>query len=260
MPSLRYVDTVHNAVDVRGYPFRTDKEDFALTIGRVCADKAQHLAIKAARAAGMRILLAGKIDPGADFVYFQTMVEPLLGDDAEYLGEVPEARKRELMARARCFLFPIQWAEPFGLVMAEAMAAGTPVIATRNGAVPEVVIDRVTGFIVDDTEEMIERLLRIDEIDPGACRAHVEATFSPERMAAGYERNYETIARKTAEPVPDDSPGRRVTTQGRPAYASLCGSVSKSASAPARAGGARFVGGHRDRYRRDNLPDSPRAG
>jgi len=123
--------------------------------------------------------------------YWAANVEPILGDDVELHGECPHDQKADLLARARALLFPIQWEEPFGLVMTEAMACGTPVVAWRNGSVPEVVADGETGFIVSSVDEMAAAVDRVGELDPRALRARVEQRFSAEAMVTGYERAYE---------------------------------------------------------------------
>jgi glycosyltransferase involved in cell wall biosynthesis len=123
--------------------------------------------------------------------YWAEQVEPLLGDDVEVRGECDQEQKTQLLGRAAALLFPIQWREPFGLVMTEAMACGTPVVAWRNGSVPEVVADGETGFIVSSVEEMAAAFDRVGDLDPQVMRARVQERFSDEAMVAGYERVYE---------------------------------------------------------------------
>jgi glycosyltransferase involved in cell wall biosynthesis len=186
---------VPNAVDVANYPYQPRKEDFVLSLGRVARDKAQGLAIEAAKKAGIPIVLAGKVDPGDDAAYFEEAVLPHVdGKSVIFEGEVDDQRKHELFANAKAFMFPIQWEEPFGLVMIEAMACGTPVIACPRGAVPEVLTDGVTGFLVDTVDDMVEALTRLDKISPEACRSDVERRFSPQVMADNYIRVYEQAA------------------------------------------------------------------
>jgi glycosyltransferase involved in cell wall biosynthesis len=192
---IQITDVVPNAVDVSSYPFRADKEDYLLCLGRIARDKAQHLAIEVAKRAGMPLVLAGKIDPGTDREYFDTMILPHVdGQNVRFEGEVPDERKRSLFAGARAFVFPIQWDEPFGLVMIEAMACGTPVIATPFGAVPEVITDGLNGFIATSVEDMVDAVNRVDRISPDVCRAVVEQRFAPSVMTDGYEHVYRHVA------------------------------------------------------------------
>ncbi|RQP09604.1 MAG: glycosyltransferase family 4 protein [Microbacteriaceae bacterium] len=192
-PDLNWVGTVHNAIDVASFTYNDRKDDELLWIGRFSPDKGAHLAIDAARAAGRRILLAGKLNEREEHEYFDEAVRPRLGPDAEYLGEADARLKRELFARAAALVFPIQWEEPFGMVMAEAMASGTPVVATRRGSVPEVVEHGVTGWIVDDPDELPGAIDRALELDPADCRARAERCFDLPVMAAGYERVYRAL-------------------------------------------------------------------
>lgn len=193
-PDLNWLGTVHNALDVTTFPFREDKDDFVLWLGRFSADKAPGLAIDVARRAGVRIVLAGKLNEADEQEYFDAEVEGRLGPDVEYVGEADADLKRELLAAARALLFPIRWDEPFGMVMVEAMACGTPVVATRRGSVPEVVDDGVTGIVVDDEDDLAEALDRARSLRPSDCRAHVERRFTPAVMAEGYERTYRAAA------------------------------------------------------------------
>ena len=192
---IQITDVVPNAVDVESYPFSAEKDDYLLSLGRIARDKAQHLAIEVAKRAGMPLVLAGKIDPGDDRAYFDEMILPHVdGQNVRFEGEVPDERKRELFARARAFVFPIQWDEPFGLVMIEAMACGTPVVATPYGAVPEVVTDGVNGFIASSVDDLVEAVKRIDSISPEVCRAVVEQRFAPSVMTDAYEAVYRRVA------------------------------------------------------------------
>jgi glycosyltransferase involved in cell wall biosynthesis len=131
--------------------------------------------------------------------YWRDVVEPHLTGDEEILGEITVKEKANLMSRARALLFPIQWPEPFGLVMTEAMACGTPVISFPKGAAPEVIADGETGYLVNTIDEMVEAISRLDRIDPHACRARVAKLFSAQAMVAGYERVYERVL---SEPAP----------------------------------------------------------
>jgi glycosyltransferase involved in cell wall biosynthesis len=195
-PDLRWIGTVHNAIPVDEYLMRADKEDFCLFLGRINAEKAPDLAIRAARDAGRRIVLAAKCSEPEEQAYFEERVRPLLGWDAEWLGQASGEEKQDLLARASCLVFPIQWNEPFGMVMVEAMACGTPVVALRRGSVPEVVVDGVTGFVRDHLDELAEALDRVGELDPEACRRHVAERFDVPVMVGGYEAVYRRLARQ----------------------------------------------------------------
>jgi glycosyltransferase involved in cell wall biosynthesis len=189
-PDLSWVATVHNAIWVDEYPYRTDKEDFVLWLGRASPDKGAHLAIDVAREVGIRIVLAGKCVEPEEEEYFATEIQPRLGPGVEWTGEANAIRKKELLSAARCLLFPLQWHEPFGIVMVEAMACGTPVVALNKGSVPEVVEDGVTGFVCADLSGCAEALGHLDQIDPAACRRRAEAKFDVDRMVDGYEDVY----------------------------------------------------------------------
>jgi glycosyltransferase involved in cell wall biosynthesis len=196
MPGLRYAGVVHNGIDTSLYPFRKDKEDFLLFLGRTNPGKGALRAIHAARAAGMPLVMSVKIAEPVEQEHWDRVIQPATGQGVTVLHEVPHEEKVDLLGRARAVLFPIDWDEPFGLVMAEAMCSGTPVITTPRGAAPEVVEDGVTGFIVpveDYPEAAAEALKRIDEIDPVACRARVDERFTKERMIDGYEAVYRRV-------------------------------------------------------------------
>jgi glycosyltransferase involved in cell wall biosynthesis len=193
-PELPWVATVHNAIPVDEYPMRKEKEDFCLFLGRINPDKAPDLAIKVAREAGRPIVLAAKCSEPEEWKYFDERVRPLLGSDAEWFGQADNDQKQDLLARAACLVFPIQWNEPFGIVMVEAMACGTPVVALRRGSVPEVVVDGVTGFVRDEPGELAEAVGRTGELDPEACRRHVAERFDVPVMVTGYEAVYRRLA------------------------------------------------------------------
>ena len=193
-PDLRYGGVVYNGIDLDRYPLREEKEDFVLFLGRAAPEKGWRRAIDAAKLAGQRLVSAVKIAHPTEEVEWETNVKPVLPSDFEVLGEITQDAKVDLLRRARAVLFPIDWPEPFGLVMTEAMACGTPVIGTPKGSVPEVLEDGVTGWIVEVeryAESAAERLARLDEIDPRACRERVRRLFSKEAMVAGYERVFE---------------------------------------------------------------------
>lgn len=197
LPGLRWVNTVFNAIDIDKYRFSAAKDDFLLSVSRISQQKGTHLAIEVAKRTGKRLIITGKIDPGKDLKYFRKQVEPHVdGEKIIFLGEVSETRKIELLQRAECFIFPIQWAEPFGLVMIEAMASGTPVVAFRNGSTPEIVDDGKSGFVVDSLEEMVAKVKEAGNISPSACRRHAERHFHPDIMVENYLENYKLILAK----------------------------------------------------------------
>jgi glycosyltransferase involved in cell wall biosynthesis len=199
MPELRYAGVVYNGVDLPAYPFRPaeEKDDFVLFLGRAAPEKGVLRAVRAAREAGQRLVCAVKVAEATEQQHWEREVLPEMPADATVLGEISVEEKMDLLARARAVLFPIDWDEPFGLVMTEAMACGTPVIATPRGSVPEVVADGETGFIVsveNYPREAAAALERLAEIDAAACRTRVDRLFSKDAMVAGYERVYELAA------------------------------------------------------------------
>jgi glycosyltransferase involved in cell wall biosynthesis len=196
LPELNYVDTVYNTVDLEAIKLNSDKRGYLLSLSRISAQKGTHLAIEAAKRLNRPLIIAGKIATDIDMAYFKSQVEPEIdGEQIKFLGEVSESEKRALMAGASCFLFPIQWAEPFGLVMLEAMAAGTPVVAFDHGSVREVIDHGRSGFIAKNLDEMVEMTERATHIDPRDCRLHAEEHFPVARMLDGYLRNYYRILR-----------------------------------------------------------------
>ena len=190
LPEVRWVRTVHNAIDVDEYPYSGDKEDFALFLGRLTPDKGVHLAIEAAREAGIELVIAGKCQEGPEQDYFDAEIEPRLHAGVEFIGEADTEEKKDLLVRAKCLLNPVRWNEPFGIVMAEALACGTPVVALRGGAVDEVVQHELTGFVFDEPAQLVEGIRRVDEIDPELCRKSVRKYFDVDQMVEGYEQVY----------------------------------------------------------------------
>jgi len=197
-PDLHWSGMVHNAVDPDEFTFREEKEDWALFLGRCTSDKGMHLAVDAAREAGVPIKLAAKCTEPAEHAYFAAEIEPRLGPGVEWLGEIGGQDKRDALAAARCLLFPLQWEEPFGMVMAEALASGTPVVTMPRGAAPEIVTDGVTGLIRDRLEDLPAALDAVGDIDPFRCRQEVVDRFTPQVMAARYEEVYRDVTGRTA--------------------------------------------------------------
>jgi glycosyltransferase involved in cell wall biosynthesis len=190
-----WAGTVHHGIPLAGYPFSAAPGEYLVFIGRVSPEKGLDLAIRIAEAVGLPLRVGAKVD-AADQRYFDSVIRPLLGSPlVEFIGEVDEATKVELLGHARALLFTIDWPEPFGLVMLEAMACGTPVVARPCGAVPEVLVDGVTGFLGEGLDDLIAAVRAVDRLDRAACRAHVEANFSVGRMADGYEALYRKLLR-----------------------------------------------------------------
>ena len=191
---IRWAATVHNAVDVASFTADASKDGYVLWLGRFNPDKDPQLAIKAARACGRRIVLAGKRNEAPEKEFFDREVAPWLGPKVEYVGEADAALKRELLAKAAVLAFPIQWEEPFGIVMAEALASGTPIAAFGRGSVPEVIVDGKTGVIAADADDFPRALEAAAALDPADCRADALARFDTPVMAAGYVRAYQNVA------------------------------------------------------------------
>jgi glycosyltransferase involved in cell wall biosynthesis len=189
-PDVDWFGMVHNAVVVDDFPYQPAKEDYVLFLGRMHPDKGADLAIAAARAAGRHLVLAAKCNEPAERAWFERAIRPLLGPGIDWVGEADGASKRELLARASCLLAPIRWAEPFGLVMTEALACGTPVVALRRGAVTDIVIQGVTGIACERPAELPAAIHQAGGIDPAACRRDARERFDMPVMAAGYERVY----------------------------------------------------------------------
>lgn len=188
--TANFITNVYNGINLNDYQFQLRSDNYYFFSGRILPKKGVHLAVKVARRLNLNLKIAG---PRYDIEapnYFQQDLNPFFSSKIKYLGVLPPAKLISYYQRARALLFPIQWEEPFGLVMIEAMACGTPVIAFDRGSVPEVVKDGVTGFIVKTEKEMIKAVKKIDQIDRTACRAWVEKKFSLERMVGDYEKAY----------------------------------------------------------------------
>jgi glycosyltransferase involved in cell wall biosynthesis len=192
MPGVRASHVVHHGLDPTLYDFGPGDGGYCAFLGRLAPEKGPHLAIDAARLAGVPLRIGG-VPHWVNAQFFDDEIEPRVdaaGKLVDYVGAVSHGPKVELLRNAKALLFPIQWDEPFGLVMIEAMLVGTPVLAFRRGSAPEVVEDGVTGFVVDDVREMADKLRGIDGFDRAACRRRAEERWSSVRMARDYERVY----------------------------------------------------------------------
>lgn len=191
---LTWAATVYNGLDLSHYRDVAHQQDGYLGfVGRIAEEKGPLAAIEVSRRTGVPLQMAAKVDP-TDVAYYEEEVAPRMGSDVDFVGEITEDEKPAFYAGARATLFPSDWPEPFGLVMIESLAAGTPVIALRRGSVPEVIEDGVTGFICDDVDEMADAVGRIGQIDPEACR-HGAERFSAERMCREYVDVYRSLVR-----------------------------------------------------------------
>lgn len=192
---LNYVRTVYNGIDTSIYPFvpKPSQPAYLAFVGRISPEKGPIEAIKIARASGIPLKMAGKVD-AVDREYFREQVEPLIDDDQiQYLGEVSQEEKVQLLGGATATLFPITWREPFGLVMIESMATGTPVIGMGLGAVPEVIAHEKTGFVCYSLEKMIEAVPLVTKLDRQTCRDYVLNHFSVEAMTNEYEKVFQLL-------------------------------------------------------------------
>lgn len=194
---LNFVGVVHHGIPMQQFDPSTKKRgDFFVWLGRFIADKGTHLAIQAAKESGVKLVLAGIIDRNQQEAvnYFHQKIKPQVDNkQIRYVGPVNMKEKISLLSRARGFLNPIEWEEPFGMVMIEAMALGCPVISFARGAAPEIVVHRKTGFLVHDVEEMVRFIPRIDEIDREVTRMYVERNFSVRVMAEKYVKIYKRV-------------------------------------------------------------------
>ena len=197
LPELNYAATVHNGICLDDFPLEEKKDDYLLFAGRLAPEKGPAEAIEIARKSGRRLLIAGMIEPQYTDYYNQKVKPFLDGKNIEYLGLLSQVELAPVYRKAACVLFPISWCEPFGLVAVEAQASGTPIIATRFGALPEIVKQGETGFIVDSVEEAVCATEKIATLSPAACRANAESRFSAAAMARGYERVYQIVANKS---------------------------------------------------------------
>jgi glycosyltransferase involved in cell wall biosynthesis len=189
-PSLPWLANCPNAIDPSLFSWSRTRGDYLAFLGRMGPDKGCHHAIAAAQATGLPLKIAAKCREPAERAYFAERIEPHLGGTIEYVGELGHIEKVALLRNAKATLFPIDWEEPFGLVMIESLACGTPVVAIRRGSVPEVVEHGRTGIIVDDHDQLPEAIAEVDRIDPAECRRAAEERFSPGVLVANYLRAF----------------------------------------------------------------------
>jgi len=190
---IRVAAVIHHGVDPAEFPVGAGSGGYALFLGRMSPDKGAHRAVVAAKAAGVRLLLAGRLRTESELRYFDEEVRPFLDDEASFLGEIDQETKLELLGGAVCLLNPIAWDEPFGMVMIEAFACGTPVVALRAGSSPEIVEDGVTGLLCDEPAGLVAALGEAGALDRAACRRAAEGRFSASRMVADHVALYESL-------------------------------------------------------------------
>lgn len=204
-PDLRYAATIHHGIDTAQFTFRPDPGEYLLFLGRIHPDKGTHLAIEVARLTGLPLIIAGVIQ---DEEYFRVAVEPHLAENSvTYVGPVGPQRRDELLGGARALLHLIGFAEPFGLAVVEALATGTPVIATPLGSMPEIIRDGETGFLVTDVAAAVAALAKVDQLDRRVARDDVRERFSADRMIDDYLALFERIVPKTPQQQGIGSPG-----------------------------------------------------
>jgi len=207
LPEANWIATIQHGLPSHLFRPSFDEGSYLAFLGRLTAEKGPEDAIRIARAAGKPLRIAAKI-PRGETGYFKKKLEPHIdGRMVQLVGEVDDAKKQPFLADAAALLFPIDWPEPFGLVMIEAMACGTPVIAYRSGSVPEVVEDGVTGFIVENEEQAVRAVGELGRLDRRVVRARFEARFSASRMAREYERAYRGLIADPGVKETDLCPG-----------------------------------------------------
>jgi len=237
-PSANWVATIYHGIPLNEFSFNPRPTGYLAFLGRISPDKGLDTAIRVARQSGVPLRIAarkplrlkGDANVQADWEHYRNDIQPLLKrGDATLIGEVAGEDKDRFLRNAAALLFPIRWPEPFGLVMAEALACGTPVIALRDGSVPEVIEDGVTGFICESEEDMVSAIGRLGEIDRARCRAEAERRFSPGAMASAYERVYEDLLRRSGHCAPVAWNGSRPARSEPHAAAPIALTLSRAA-------------------------------
>ena len=194
-PDMPYINTIYNGVDVQHFPFGDDPEDYLLVAGRIVPEKGVKEAVQLAKQTNHRLLIIGPVYPEHQD-YFDQYIKPHLSDKILHLGYVEYDQMWRYYQKAKAFLTPVQWEEPFGLTTIEAMASGTPVISLRRGAAPELIVDGKTGFVVDSMAAMAQAINNIGQINRADCREHVKANFSLDTMIDGYEAAFKAVLRQ----------------------------------------------------------------
>jgi glycosyltransferase involved in cell wall biosynthesis len=226
-PGIPWHATVLNGIPVRGYPTSLRKEDFLLFLGRMHPDKGVVQAIEVAERAGSRLMIAARIHGREEEQYFEHVVRPRLSSTIEFVGEVGFADKVRLLSRSRALLFPLQWEEPYGLVVAEAQACGTPVLSLRRGAIPELVVHGRTGWLREHHLELVDDIEKLDDLSPAYCRAHALERLDIGRSVRGYEAAFAAALEPPSLPArPLASPTRTRGTEQRTGVSTAAVDVS----------------------------------
>ena len=198
LPHQNWIGTVHHGFPERDFRFHPGPGSYLAFLGRISREKRVDRAIEIAKACGWPLKIAAKVDP-TDVLYFKNEIAPLMEHPlVEFIGEIADSEKSDFLGQAHALLFPIDWPEPFGLVMIESLACGTPVVAYRGGSVAEVIDDGVTGFVVDDLKQAIDATQRVHTLDRRACRDAFERRFTSARMASAYVRLYRQLTSSAA--------------------------------------------------------------
>ena len=193
IPWLNWHGNVHHGMPVDMFSLNEKPSDYILFLGRICPEKRPDRAIEIAKKAGLKLIIAAKVDP-VDVEYFHKEIEPLLQDPLiEFIGEVNDSQKQELIGNALALIHPIEFPEPFGIVMIESLACGTPIVAFRTGSIPEVVDEGITGFVVDDIQSAVEALSKVHTLSRKRCREVFETRFTSSRMVDDYVAIYEKV-------------------------------------------------------------------
>ncbi|MDO8498314.1 MAG: glycosyltransferase family 4 protein [bacterium] len=226
---LPHTSIVYNGIPIETFEFNNNPKDYLFFLGRITPEKGIVEAIQVAKLSGKKLIIAAKVD-AVDKEYYEKKVKPLIDEkQIVYIGEVEHKQKVKLLRNALCLLFPIQWNEPFGIVMVEAMACGTPVIAFARGSVPEVIKDGETGYIVNTTSEMVDAISKINTINRQQCRKWVEKLFNAKSMIDKYEAIYisrinnQVVISRTKPPqvkfcAPSPSPVRGLKCSRKPDF------------------------------------------
>jgi glycosyltransferase involved in cell wall biosynthesis len=220
LPWINWQETVYHGIPLDLYEYRQSQGNYLAFVGRISPEKRVDRAVEIAKRAKMKLKIAAKAD-AVDRRYMETEIRPLLDHPlVEFVGEIGDKEKAELLGNAYALIFPIEWVEPFGLVMIEAMACGTPVVAFRRGSVPEVIDDNVTGFIVESVDDSLRALDKIAHFDRSRCRSVFEKRFSAARMAADYVKIYEGLMKtQVAEAAKIGRVGFRPSANGEAGHA-----------------------------------------